>query len=263
LPSSPRDVGAAQGCQSFHSGRQSMIEEKFEAAAVEQDLKALNEDMSRPEAIYYLAKTYDNLMKHYTKKRTYFLAPSQKPETLKAKMDWIRKLITLALQENVSPEIFMRAQFEELTYYKIFPAFPIFVSDKATERFHKWIEHNQIIHSDPVARQKAIEQRLAPEAEVALRSSIERFSRRLGKVLSIVGVLDEDMALVELKVMARIGHVQPEYLVVAPLTEKSDELKAKRTQAMKKLDKRMVKTLAAIRDRLREEIAEDKVYKYV
>jgi hypothetical protein len=237
---------------------------RFQETDLAKDQEILTREQNREGEIYFLGKMYDSFLKAYCKKRSFFLNPKQKPKELEVRKARITTLIKLASDAGTAPEVFMKAQFEQLVPFEIYPAFPILISAKAPERFRNYLRHLERIYVAAGDRQRHQETSVIPNLEKPIARSVRNFYDRLEKVVAITGHLDEDSALRELEVLTRGGDVDFVYVMICPIvsTMKNEYLLGIRSIERKHSDK-LIPVAEVIRERLVGTLQNGKAKNYV
>ena len=237
---------------------------KFQTVDPEKEKKLLAEDSVNSDYLLNLAREYDRLVEFYWHKKSYFINSRMRPDTVEAHKALLRELMIMAEDNGVTPQLFLRAQFEMLARMHSRPSFSVMISARAPERLREYqrlarerqrTPAEKHIHRIPVT----------PEAEITLIKSIRNFHSRLERVFALTSHIDEEVVVKELEVMVRGGDVSKMYLAVAPAAEwlKSEYLHVTRLAVVAGLDEHAVNSLNAIHSRVLAALNDDKVKQYV
>ena len=215
--------------------------------------------------IYSVAKAYSDLVWQYRRKRSFLLSAKTNPQKRLQNLEHIKRIIELSVKHNISPELFLKAQFDQLATFspRTFTALTVICSPRAEERLQNFLRRMERTYVSSTDREERLSNTL--DVERPLIRSIQSFVKRLQRVVEITGHLDEDAALLELEVLVRGGEIKSVYVAVAPLvlTYKNEYLQSIRGIEEKRLTKAELERVAFTRERLVATISNPKVRRYV
>jgi hypothetical protein len=192
-----------------------------------------------------VADLYTRAVARMVRRRVYFF-----PEDVH--LQPVRLLLAYCAELAMSPEVFIKAQFEMLGGFfkakRIVPKFGMFISDKAIDRLGRYLEMIERswekreelakIIARPFSDQEAdLQQALFSSASV-MQSRLERLSAAHGGV-----VLTEADVVADLEMMARAGLVSNIYVALHRLANSTEYLINMKIDTLRKLDKEIENVL--------------------
>lgn len=175
-----------------------------------------------------IAMRYQELVRKYTKRETWFLSPRQSTKVRENKIRQIKKLIEIVVELGVAPEIFMRAQFEQLmgwikdTKPAGFSYLPFgwMLTEKAIKRFETFSKRMENSF-EPKLAEKEFSKTYTVDIGSSIAQSADVFYGSLVRIKQIEQLTTE-RATSELEVVARTGLVSNIYVYCSPLVRGSD-----------------------------------------
>lgn len=192
------------------------------------DRQKLLDSFMNERSYLQIAISYQNLVRKYTGRETWFLSPRQSTKVHESKIKQIMRLIEITVSLGVSPEIYMRAQFEQLAGWikKVKPAgfkylpFGWMLTEKAITRFETFSKRMENSYQP----KQAIKEFLKTYT-IDIGGSIARSATILYDALIRIKQFESltfELAVSELEVAARTGLVSNIYVYCSPLVRKSE-----------------------------------------
>ena len=238
---------------------------KFKTINAEADKAALLKALYSEAGIFSAAKAYSDLVWQYRRKKTFLLTARMNSKQRLQNLERIKHIIELSVKHDISPELFLKAQFDQLATYspRTFPALSVICSPRAEERLQNFLRRMERTYVSSAEREERLSKTVSTERPLV--QSIQRFVQRLQRVVDITGHLDEDAALCELEALVRGGEIKTIYVAVAPLvlTYKNEYLQNIKAIETKRLKKAELEKAAFVRERLVATVTSPKVRRYV
>lgn len=225
---------------------------RFAAVDAEAEERLLNQERDKEAATFVLALIYNGLVKEYCQKSVRVFHRGLSSEEFSRRKERLRRIIAMAKEAKTGEDVFLRAQFEQLSFYNIYPSLDIVSSEKAPARFERYLKRMEKTYLAAEERERKIHSSPSPEFEKRIILSAQRFADRLRKVFGLIGVVSEDMAVVELEALVFGNEVDALYLLASPLVEtrKSSALLSLREVVRKRESKKTAESVEAIRLRV-------------
>jgi len=174
-------------------------------------------------ALIRIAAIYSDYVFLYSKQQISFLTKRMNAKTRDKKLAQLKKLLNIAMDLGVSPEIYIKAQFEQQMGWlrkKGFTYVPFanLIADKAIERFKEYEARINSSYSSKEARRKEFYSTQTLDIEKSVADSMVKLYDRLVLIDSSVGELSKQIVVTELVVMAKAAQVSNIYVYCSPLS---------------------------------------------
>lgn len=183
-----------------------------------------------------IALQYQSFVQKYANKQIWFLSPRQSTKVRENKIQQIKKLIGITVDLGIAPEIYMRAQFEQLMGWikKTRPngltylPFSWMLTEKAITRFETFSKRIENSYHPKQAAKEFFKTQTIDIGGSASRSA-KTFYDALVRIKQFEQLTFE-LAVSELEIAARTGLVSNVYVYCSPLVRKSDNQYLKKIQ---------------------------------
>lgn len=193
------------------------------------DRQKLLDSFMNERSYLQIAISYQDLVRKYAGRETWFLSSRQSTKVRENKIKQIIRLIEITVSLGVSPEIFMRAQFEQLADWikKTKPAgfkylpFGWMLTEKAVTRFETFSKRMENSYQQPKQALKEFLKTYTVDIGGSIARSVEVLYDALVRIKQFESLTFE-LAVSELEVAARTGLVSNIYVYCSPLVRKSE-----------------------------------------
>ena len=198
---------------------------------------------------------YIEFTKKYFKIITRFMSNKNNKQKYDKQRNMLLKFIEICESADVSFEMYMFAQFEQLAkFFKSkgmhFIPFNALVSDKAVQRFYKWKRTTSAKYEKEEERKNALRDFGAPQWKQSMFDSAKALLKRLVVLTNI----SDEIVIKEIEMLHRLGALRDIYVYSHGLVaEKGSPYLLKVCEKIQEsLDKDDLKIISKIRDQLND-----------
>ena len=234
------------------------------------DEQAITEVLESEEACKRVAMVYGKYVFDWSGRKFFLLTNRMGSEIREKRLSQIRKLIRIAADIGVSPEIYIKAQFEQqMPWLKTkslkYVPFANLISQKAITRFKEYKERIDSSYIEKSEQRKEFYSTLSLQIRKAIQDSIKKFYERLERMKQPTGELDEAVVLSELEIMTRSGMLSNIYIYSMPIVDScgSEYLIGLKSKVDKKLNEFEKKQILEVRRESLKEFEDEDLKRYV